>query len=186
MRAEGHLARREANFQPLTPLDFLQRTVSIYPDHAAVVWRDRRWTYREFAELVGRFAAMLRRAGVRAGDVVSVMAPNRPEMLAAHYAVPMVGAVLSTINIRLDPETIGYILDHSESRLFIVDPVCSGAARQAAAQSGVRVLTLSGGDGTVVDGDNFDGLLTGVEAEPITLAEITDEWQPICVTAAPI
>src|SRR5918997_2608835 len=143
MRAEGHLARREANFQPLTPLDFLQRTVSIYPDQLAVIWRDRRWTYREFAELVGRFAALLRSAGVQRGDVVSIMAQNRPEMLAAHYAVPMVGAVLGAINTRVDPETIGYILDHSESRLFIVDPGSSAAAKEAALHSPVRVINLT-------------------------------------------
>src|SRR5215211_2629025 len=82
MKAEGHLARREANFQPLTPLDFLQRTVSVYPNQVAVIWHDRHWTYREFAALVGRFASVLRDAGLRRGDVVSIMARNRPEMLA--------------------------------------------------------------------------------------------------------
>ncbi len=122
MRDEPHLRPRDANFQPLTPLDFLERTVSIVPDQLAIVWRDRRWTYRGFAELVGRMAAVLRAAGVGRGDVVSVLAQNRPELLAAHYAVPMLGAVLCAVNTRLDAETIGYILDHSESRLFLVDP----------------------------------------------------------------
>src|SRR5215203_2395449 len=144
MKAEGHLARREANFQPLTPFDFLRRTVSVYPDQVAVIWRDRRWTYREFAALVGRFATVLRDAGVCRGDVVSIMAQNRPEMLAAHYAVPMIGAVLGAINTRLDAETVGYILAHSESRLFIVDPACSATAGDAARQSAVRVVALDG------------------------------------------
>jgi fatty-acyl-CoA synthase len=180
MRAEGHLARRDANFQPLTPLDFLERTVSIYPEQVAVVWRDRRWTYQEFAEMVGRFAAMLRRAGVRPGDVVSVMAPNRPEMLAAHYAVPMVGAVLGAINIRLDRETVGYILDHSESRLFIVDPGCSVTAREAATHATVRVITLDGAD-LIAGADSFDALLASEKPESIDLRDVTDEWQPICL-----
>jgi fatty-acyl-CoA synthase len=118
MRQEKHLVPREANFRPLTPLDFLERSVSVYPDRPAVIWHDRRYTYREFGELVGRFSAMLRRKGIAAGDTVSIMAPNRPEMLAAHYAVPMVGAVLNTINTRLDADTVGYILKHSESRIL--------------------------------------------------------------------
>src|SRR5688572_10276428 len=120
MKVESHLARRAANFQPLTPLDFLLRTVAIYPDQVAMIWGERRWTYKEFAALVGQFAALLQSAGVQRGDVVSVMAQNRPEMLAAHYAVPMIGAVLVAINTRLDAATIAYILDHSESRLFII------------------------------------------------------------------
>jgi fatty-acyl-CoA synthase len=180
MRAEGHLARREANFQPLTPLDFLERTLSIHPDQTAVIWRDRRWTYREFGELVGRFATVLRNAGVRHGDVVSIMAPNRPEMLAAHYAVPMVGAVLGAINIRLDAETIAYILEHSESRLFIVDTTCSGPARQAALRSAVSVITMGGSD-DVAGADSLDDVLAGVHPESVGLDDVSDEWQPICV-----
>jgi fatty-acyl-CoA synthase len=174
------LAPRPANFQPLTPLDFLERTVSIYPDQTAVIWRDRRWTYREFAELVGRFAAMLRRMGLGRGDVVSVMAQNRPEMLAAHYAVPMVGAVLGAINTRLDRETVGYILDHSESRLFIVDPGCSATAKEAAHHSPVRVVTLTSED-DVSGGESFNDLVVAATPEPLDLSEIKDEWQPICV-----
>src|SRR5918997_827251 len=173
MRAEGHLARREANFQPLTPLDFLERTVSIYPDQTAVIWRDRRWTYKEFGELVGRFAAMLRGAGVQRGDVVSVMAQNRPEMLAAHYAVPMLGAVLGAINTRLDPQTIGYILDHSESRLFIVDPGCSGTAEEAALHSPVRVMTLNSAD-RISGGQSFDDLVAAARPAPLDVNEVRD------------
>jgi fatty-acyl-CoA synthase len=180
MKTEGHLARREANFQPLTPLDFLQRTAAVYPDQVAVIWRDRRWTYREFAALVGRFASVLRDAGVQRGDVVSIMAQNRPEMLAAHYAVPMVGAVLGAINTRLDAETVGYILGHSESRLFIVDPACSATAQEAALHANVRVVALSG-DGKPPDANDFDDLLAAAAPAPGALTDVTDEWQPICV-----
>jgi fatty-acyl-CoA synthase len=180
MRSEGHLAPREANFQPLSPLDFLERTASIYPDQTAVIWRERHWTYSEFAELVGRFAAMLRNAGMRQGDVVSVMAQNRPEVLAAHYAVPMVGGVLSAINIRLHLETVGYILDHSESRLFIVDPACSDTAKEAALHSPVRVVTLDSGS-QVPGSDSFADLAAAAAPEPLDFGEVADEWQPICL-----
>jgi fatty-acyl-CoA synthase len=180
MNAERHLARRAANFQPLTPLDFLQRTVAIYPERTAVIWRDRRWTYQDFAGLVGRFAAVLRSAGVRRGDVVSVMAPNRPEMLAAHYAVPMLGAVLSTINTRLDADTVAYILDHSESRLILADPTCLVAAREAAARAGTRLIALDG-DGQAAHADTLDGLLAAAGPEPLAWPDVTDEWQPVCL-----
>jgi fatty-acyl-CoA synthase len=180
MRQEKHLAPREANFRPLTPLDFLERSASVYPDRPAVIWHDQRYSYRAFGELVGRFAAMLRRKGISRGDTVSIMAPNRPEMLAAHYAVPMVGAVLNTINIRLDADTVNYILKHSESRILIVDPSCADVARQAAAGLNVALVYLNGGAGSR-EAESF-GALTGDETpDPITSSAVADEWQPICL-----
>ncbi|MBD2749366.1 AMP-binding protein [Microvirga sp. BT688] len=180
MRHEKHLAPREANFRPLTPLDFLERSVSVYPDRPAVIWHDQRYTYRAFGELVGRFAAMLRRKGISRGDTVSIMAPNRPEMLAAHYAVPMVGAVLNTINTRLDADTVNYILKHSESRILIVDPSCADVARQAAVGLNVALIHLDDGAGSG-EAESF-GALTGDETpDPITSSAVADEWQPICL-----
>jgi fatty-acyl-CoA synthase len=178
MRHEKHLAPRAANFRPLTPLDFLERTVSIYPDKLAVVWNSKRHTYRSFGELVGRFAAMLRRAGIQGNDTVSIMSPNRPEILASHYAVPMIGAVLNTINTRLDPSTVAYILKHSESRIIIVDPTCADVVRQAASGMDIRILLLSGASG---EGESFDALVASEEPEAITTDAVADEWQPICL-----
>jgi fatty-acyl-CoA synthase len=179
MRHEKHLAPRAANFRPLTPLDFLERTVSIYPNKLAVVWHDQRYTYRAFGDLVGRFAAMLRRAGIKAGDTVSIMSPNRPEILASHYAVPMTGAVLNTINTRLDVSTVTFILKHSESRIIIVDPTCADVVRQAASGLDVRIICLSGSASG--EGESFDALIESEEPEPITTEAVTDEWQPICL-----
>jgi fatty-acyl-CoA synthase len=180
MRQEKHLAPREANFRPLTPLDFLERSVSVYPDRPAVIWHDGRYSYREFGELVGRFAAMLRRKGISRGDTVSIMAPNRPEMLAAHYAVPMVGAVLNTINTRLDPDTVAYILEHSQSRALIVDPSCADVARQAAA--GLNVVLVHLDEAGAAGGAESFGALTGDETpDPITSSAVANEWQPICL-----
>ncbi|MFC1458621.1 AMP-binding protein [Microvirga arabica] len=180
MRHEKHLAPREANFRPLTPLDFLERSVSVYPDRPAVIWHDQRSSYREFGDLVGRFAAMLRRKGISRGDTVSIMAPNRPEMLAAHYAAPMVGAVLNTINNRLDADTVNYILKHSESRILIVDPSCADVARQATAGLNVALVHLDDGAGSG-EAESF-GALTGDETpDPITSSAVADEWQPICL-----
>jgi len=110
MQLDPHLSPRSANHRPLTPIDFLDRTIGTFPGRKAVVWREESWTYAEFGRIVARFARFLMERGIGRGDVVSVMCPNRPEMLAAHYAVPMVGAVLNSINTRLDQDSIAYIL----------------------------------------------------------------------------
>jgi fatty-acyl-CoA synthase len=180
MRQEKHLAPREANFRPLTPLDFLERTVSVYPDRPAVIWHDQRYSYHEFGDLVGRFAAMLRRKGIGAGDTVSIMAPNRPEMLASHYAVPMVGAVLNTINTRLDADTVGYILKHSESKVFLVNPSCADTAKRAAAGLDVVLVRLDGGGGSGTE-ESFEALVEHEDPDPISTSAVADEWQPICL-----
>ena len=175
MLIQPHLAPRAANHSPLTPLNLFERTVEVFPDRPAAVWRDRIWTYRAFAGLVWRFAAFLRDRGVKPGDVVSVLATNRPEMLAAHYAVPMVGAVLNTINTRLDADTIDYILDHAQSALLIRDPECDVGAECAAH---IPVFTLGAGD----EEDHLDLLRQDFQAEPIDYREaVSDEWQPICL-----
>src|SRR4051794_15388524 len=116
-----HLARNAANFAALTPLNFLARAAAVYPDEVAVIHGDRRFTYREFYARCRRFADALRRRGIRPGDTVSVLAPNVPGLLEAHYAVPMAGAVLNALNYRLDARSIAFILGHGEAKLLIAD-----------------------------------------------------------------
>ena len=180
MRLEPHLQRRSANHRPLTPLDFLERAVSIFPERRGIVWRERAWTYGEFGRIVAAMADFLRGQGVVAGDVVSVMCGNRPEMLAAHYAIPMIGAVLNSINTRLDQETVAYILGHSESRLIIADPTAHPVAAAAAAEHGVPVFRLAETGFADASGDLH---LLDVDARlpADLLSEVTDEWQPICL-----
>ena len=168
MRLDGYLAPRPANFVPLSPLDFLKRAVEVYPQKPAAVHRRRRLPYGELAVLVGRLAAGLRRAGIGRGDVVSVIAVNRPEMLALHYAVPLIGAVLNAINTRLDPATVTYIVGHGEAKLVLADPELVPLAQAAA--GGVRVVALD--DPAFTD---------GLEPLPITLDEVADEWQALCL-----
>jgi fatty-acyl-CoA synthase len=178
MRFESHLAARVANHRPLTPLDFLDRALLAFPERPAIAWRDGLWSYRAFSAIVARFTAFLRREGVEPGDVVSLMAQNRPEMLAAHYAVPLVGAVLNTINTRLDAATIGYILEHSESRMMIADAGSRSVAAEAA--SAARVALFVFADPGDRDGGALD-LLTDGEAPAPGAAALDDEWQPICL-----
>jgi len=112
-----------ANYTPLSPIVFLPRAAEIHPDRVAVIHGTTRYTYAQFYERARRLASALARRGVKRGDVVAAMLPNIPAMLEAHYGVPMLGAVLNAINTRLDADTVAYILEHGEARVFITDRV---------------------------------------------------------------
>jgi fatty-acyl-CoA synthase len=140
-----------ANFAPLTPVCFLARTAAIHPERVAVIHGELRLTYAQLRERAGRLASALSRQGVRAGDTVSAMLPNVPAMLEAHFGVPMLGAVLNTINTRLDPATVAYILEHGEAKVLITD-------REYAAQVGPALARLKKAP-LVIDVD--DPLYTG-------------------------
>ncbi len=118
---EKNLEKNNANFIPLTPLSFLERAKDIYPNYEALVYETRSYTWTEVYKRCIKFASALEKIGIGKGDTVSVMAFNTPEIFEAHYSVPMTGAVLNTINVRLDAKTVSYILDHSEAKVFIVD-----------------------------------------------------------------
>jgi acyl-CoA synthetase (AMP-forming)/AMP-acid ligase II len=110
-----------ANFQPLTPLRFLERSAAVFPGKPAIVCGNRRYTYREFADEATRIAHALQASGIEPGDRVAYLCPNLAEMLIAHFAVPLAGAVLVAMNTRLSPGEVGYISRHSGARLLIVD-----------------------------------------------------------------
>ena len=115
------LDRTPANFAPLTPLSFLKRTASVYPDRLAVVHGDRRLTWRETERRCRALASRLTGLGIGKDDTVAVFAPNVPAIFEAHFGVPMTGAVLNTINIRLDAETVAFILAHGEATVLLTD-----------------------------------------------------------------
>ena len=118
---ETNLGKNDANFIPLTPLSFLERAKDIYPNYEALVYEDRSYSWRQVYKRCIKFASALEKIGIGKGDTVSVMAFNTPEIFEAHYSIPMTGAVLNTINVRLDAKTVSYILNHSEAKVFIVD-----------------------------------------------------------------
>ena len=125
------LAPVAANFQPLTPLGFLQRAAHTYPGRVAIVHGDATTTYADFYARTRRLAGALAARGIGAGDTVAIMAPNTPAMLEAHYGVPMAGAVLNPINTRLDAETVAFILGHGEAKLLLTDREFSPVIDQA-------------------------------------------------------
>ena len=111
------LEKRKANYVPMTPLDFLSRAAAIYPDKVGVVNGERRVTWGQIHDRARALASGLERMGVGYGEVVSILSPNTPAMIEAHFGVPGSGAVLNTINIRLDAPTIAFTLDHAESQV---------------------------------------------------------------------
>ncbi|PWR18831.1 acyl-CoA synthetase [Zavarzinia compransoris] len=118
---EVDLDKNAANYVPLTPIGFLERAAAVYPTRTAIIHGELRYTYAEAYARARRLASALAARGVGIGDTVSVMAPNTPPVLDAHFGVPMTGAVLNTLNIRLDAATIAFTLDHAETKVLITD-----------------------------------------------------------------
>ncbi|MEM6375961.1 MAG: AMP-binding protein, partial [Pseudomonadota bacterium] len=122
MKDETGLDKNAANFVAMTPLSHLRRAHHVFPDHDAVIYGDIRYSYRTYYERCTRLASALVKIGVEPGDVVATLLPNVPAHAEAHFGVPASGAVLNTINTRLEADTIAYILDHGEARVLLVDP----------------------------------------------------------------
>jgi len=136
------LDRNAANFQPLTPLSFLARAAEVYPDQTAIVHSARSWSYREFYARARQFASALAKRGIKRGDTVAVVLPNVPAMLEAHYGVAMAGAVLNSINTRLDAPVIAFQLDHGEAKVLITDREFSQTVKAALASCKARPLVI--------------------------------------------
>jgi fatty-acyl-CoA synthase len=170
---EQNLNRSPANYVPLSPISFLVRAARVYASRVAVIHGERRYTYAQFLERARRLASALMQAGVGKGDTVAIMAPNIPEMLEAHYAVPMLGAVLCSINIRLDAGAVAFILDHSEAKIVLVDGEFGTVMSPALAQTARKPR--------LVDIDNeYEAFIAGGDAGfPVRLPD--DEWQAIAL-----
>ncbi|MDN3566666.1 acyl-CoA synthetase [Paeniroseomonas aquatica] len=182
------LERVAANHQPLTPLLFLERAAATFPEHVAVVHGALRRPYRELRDRCVRLASALAARGIGRGDTVAALLPNIPEMLECHYGVPMAGAVLNTINTRLDADTIGYILNHGEAKVLIVDREFVPVARAALAISGAAPIVIEVDDPVAPEaaraqgmgGLDYEALLAeGDPAYPWALP--ADEWDAIAL-----
>src|SRR6202034_3732829 len=125
------LDKTPANFVALTPLSFLARTAAIYPDHVSAVYEDLAFTWSQTYARCRRFASYLAGRNVGHGDTVAAMLPNIPAMNELHFAVPMAGAVLNALNIRLDAASIAFQLDHGGAKIILVDPEFAGVIAEA-------------------------------------------------------
>ncbi len=177
------LDRNPANYEPLTPLTFLPRSAEVYPDKTAIIHGDLRYTYREFYARARRLASALKARGIGEGDTVSMMAPNIPAVLEAHFGVPMIGAVLNTLNTRLDAPALAFILDHGECRLLLTDREFSPLIKEALSLAKVKPIVIDIDD-AFAEGGEFIGDM-GYEAFLATgdpefeWKGPADEWQAI-------
>ncbi|MBC8091728.1 MAG: AMP-binding protein, partial [Pseudonocardia sp.] len=157
---------------PLTPLAFLARSAAVYPDKPAIVYGERRHTYAEFGAEATRVAHALRGSGIEPGDRVAYLLPNIPEMLVAHFAVPLAGAVLVAINTRLSTEEVRYILDHSGSKVLVIDAALYPTVAPVAGELKTveEIITVvdpaNPGDG-IGSGVRYDDLLARGNDEPL-------------------
>ncbi|MCY1704822.1 acyl-CoA synthetase [Pannonibacter sp. SL95] len=140
------LDRTPANYTPLSPLSFLARAVDVYPDRIAVVHGHQRLTYAEFLARSRRLASVLARLGIGKNDTVTVMLPNVPPMLEAHYGVPMAGGVLHSLNTRLDAAVLAFQLDHAETKVLITDREFAPVMKQALALARVKPVVIDYSD----------------------------------------
>jgi len=182
------LPRNEANFAPISPLSFIERTAEVYPDRVAIVHGSLRQTWGQTYVRARRLASALQRAGIGKNDTVAVMLPNTPPMVEAHFGVPMAGAVLNALNTRLDPEAIAFMLDHGEARVVIVDPEFAGTLASALKlRQATTPLLLIGvedplftGESTPVGTTTYDAFLAG--GDPAFVWSLpADEWDAIAL-----
>jgi fatty-acyl-CoA synthase len=136
------LDKNSANFQPLTPLTFLERSAAVFPDRTAIIHGSLRRSYGEFYARARRLASALSKRGIGRGDTVAVMMANTPAMLECHYGVPMTGAVLNTLNTRLDAAIIAFSLDHGEAKVLITDREFSKTMKAALAEAKAKPLVI--------------------------------------------
>jgi fatty-acyl-CoA synthase len=178
------LDKNPANYQPLTPLAYLERAADVFPDHAAIIHGGRRTSYREFHVRAMKLASALAKRGISRGDTVAVMLANTPAMLEAHYGVPMTGAVLNTLNTRLDAAIIGFSLDHGEAKIVIVDREFSRTMKQAIASAKVKPLVIDyddpeySGDGERLGNLDYEAFLAEGD-ESYSRSAPDDEWDAI-------
>ncbi|KVL21463.1 acyl-CoA synthetase [Burkholderia sp. MSMB1826] len=182
---EAGLGRRDANYVPLTPIDFLVRAAEVYGERTAIVHGDVRRTWGETHTRAKQLASALARAGVARGDTVAALLPNIPAMVEAHFGVPMAGAVLNTINTRLDVSSVLFMLRHGEAKVLIVDTEYAEVARRAALEvPGLKIVSVA--DAMPADPDRFAGA-TDYEAfvaggDPdYAWTPPADEWEAIAL-----
>jgi len=179
------LDKNAANYAPLTPVNFLERAATVYPNRLALIHGERRYTWRQTHQRSQQLAAALRKHGIGRGHTVSVMGANTPELFEAHFGVPMTGAVLNALNTRLDAKAIAFILQHAETRVLITDREFSATIAAALELLPNKPLVIDIDDplypgGVCLGGMNYEQFLRSA-TEEVLADDITDEWQGIAL-----
>ncbi len=187
---EQGLDRNPANYTPITPVLFLERSAEVYPNKTAIIHGKLRQSWGQTYERCRRLASALQKHGIGLGDTVAVMLPNTPPMVEAHFGIPMAGAVLNALNTRLDAESVAFMLNHGEAKVVIVDPEFSGVMKKA-----LEIAKKdSGRDFLVIDVEEKEFDVPGEKLGALTYEKLlsegdpnfawqvpADEWQAICL-----
>ena len=179
-----NLKKNKANFDPLTPVDFLKRTAKIFPNYISIISENKKFTWRQTFKRCNLLATALAKHKIKTGDVVSIMAPNTSAMYEAHFGIPMAGAILNAINIRLDAKTISYIIGHSKTKIIFVDTEFLPIIREALKIKNLKIPIIA-----IKDDNKFsrnikkeklyeDFLKKGSKKNTMS-SKIRDEWSPI-------
>ncbi len=179
------LDKNAANFSQLSPLTFLERAAAVYPERIAQIYGERRLSWAETYERCRRFASALRRQGIEQDDTVALMLPNVPAMFEAHYAIPMAGAVIHGLNIRLDADTIAFQLKHGGARVLLTDREFSATVQAALDQLDDKPYVIDVDDAACDGGDfigdiEYEAFLAGGQAD-FEWQLPADEWQAIAL-----
>jgi len=182
---EQDLDRNPANYAPLTPLTFIERSARVYPDRIAVIHGAQRFTWKQTYARCRQLASALTRRGIGVGDTVAVMLPNTPPMYEAHFGVPVTGAVLNALNTRLDAESVAFMLDHGGAKLLITDREYSPIVEKALALARNRPVVIdvddpAFGGGKLLGEKDYEALLAEGDADH-PWGGPSDEWQAIAL-----
>ena len=181
---ENDLDKNPANYAPLTPLGFIERAAHVYPGRVAVIHGTRRTTWADTYARCRRLASALARRGIGAGDTVAAMLANTPEMLECHFGVPMAGAILNTLNTRLDAEAIAFMLEHGGAKVLVADREFSGTVARALAAVKTRPFVIDvddseyEGEGERIGAEEYERFIAAGDPE-FPWAPPTDEWNAI-------
>ncbi len=178
-----HLDKNAANYEPLSPLSFIKRTAMVYPDRPSVIHGDKTYTWKETYERCVRLASALSKIGIGKGDTVAVMGNNTPETYEAHFGVPMSGAVLNTLNIRLDAEAIAFILQHGEAKVVLTDREFSDITKSAVARLEKKPIIIDIDDplaegGELIGREDYESFISKGDLE-YEWSGPADEWEAI-------
>ena len=182
------LEKNKANFTALTPVFFLERTASIFPNYTSIISENKQFTWKNTFDRCKLFASSLQKKNIKKGDTISIIAPNSSAMYEAHFAIPMIGAVINTINIRLDPKTISLILDHSDSKLIFSDteflPVIKKAFKIGSHKIPIIFIDDCKDFSNNIDGNqSYEDFLSEGNLENFQFnLGIEDEWFPISLS----
>ncbi len=180
---DSDLDRNPANYTPLSPLSLIRRTAGVYPDRPSVIHGERRFTWAESYARCRRLASALSQRGVGKNDTVAIVAANVPAIFEAHFGVPMTGAVLNTINTRLDADTIAFILDHGEAKVLLTDREFAATVGPALDKCKASPLVIDIDDAEIADGDflgevEYENFLKSGDAN-FEWSLPSDEWDAI-------